>query len=174
MKKLMEKLLQDVYADSGQKFADAQRHDPYMAFNFKVTITGKKTFAKAGFQKVTGLKVKTDVAEYRDGADKQLTPHKIAGLTKYDPITLERGMSEDVDMFDWIAMQINGNASDFKCSVVIELNDRDGKRAKRWDLIEAWISDYETGDFDSEANNVSLDRMVIQHEGFKFNGKTVQ
>jgi phage tail-like protein len=168
------KLFLNVFADSGQKFGSTQRHDPYRDFNFKVTISGKKAFAKAGFQKVTGLKVKTDVIEYRDGADKQLTPHKLAGLVKFDPVTFERGMSEDNDMIDWMYQQSKANDDGHKVTITISVLDRNGKVAKTWQLLEAWIADYETGDWDAQGSGISLDRMVIQHEGIKFNGKTIQ
>lgn len=166
---MLKKLFLNVFADSGQAFASTERHDPYRNFNFKVTITGKKVFAKAGFQKITGLKVKTDVIEYRDGNDKQLTPHKLAGLVKFDPVTFERGMSEDGDMFDWLYLQTKANPNDdgHKVTILIELLDRNRKAVKAWELTEAWISDYETGDFDAQGNGVMIERMVIQHEGLK-------
>jgi phage tail-like protein len=175
MKSLLAKILKEVHADSGQTFASTDRHDPYRNFNYSVEITGKKTFAKAGYQKVTGLKVKTDVIEYREGSDKQLTPHKLTGLTKYDPVTFERGMSEDSDMIDWIFQQINeANDDTHKVTVKVILKDRGTGNVKSWELLEAWISDYETGDFDAQGNGVAIDRMVVQHEGIKFNGKTIQ
>lgn len=169
------KLFMNVFANSGQTFGSTDRHDPYRDFNFRVTITGKKAFAKAGFNQVTGLKLKTDVIEYRDGADRQLTPHKLAGLTKYDPVTLERGMSEDTDMIEWIFLQVNGaNDDKHKCTVKIEVLDRGGQVAKTYELLEVWASDYETGDFNAQGNGVAIDRLVLQHEGIKFNGQTIQ
>lgn len=159
----------NVHADSGQSFASTDRHDPYRNFNFLVTITGKKIFAKAGFQKITGLKLKTDVIEYREGGDRQLSPHKLPGLLKNDPITFERGMSEDGDMFDWIYQQVTKAPNDdgHKCTVKIELLDRGRQGVKAWEMREAWISDYETGDFDAKSNNVAVEKMVVQHEGIK-------
>jgi len=160
-------LFMTAHGASGQKFASSERHDPLRNFNYRVTISGKKNFARAGFQKVTGLKIKTDVIEYRDGDDEQLNPHKLAGLVKSDPITLERGMSEDVDMWSWIVQQIKSNDDGHKCTVKIELLDRARNGARAWELRECWISDYETGDFDAQGNGIALDRMVIQHEGIK-------
>jgi phage tail-like protein len=168
----MLKLFANVFADSGQKFAQSDRHDPYRNFNYTVTITGKKIFAKAGFQKITGLKVKTDVIEYREGADAQLNPHKLPGLVKFDPVTFERGMSEDTDMWDWILQQVNSDDAGHKCTITIELKDRNRKGAKKWEMRECWISDYETGDFDAQGNGIMLDRMIIQHEGLKLDRGT--
>lgn len=165
--KLAGLVAMDVHADSGQAFASTDRHDPYRNFNYVVTITGKKTFARAGFQKITGLKVKTDVIEYREGADAQLNPHKLAGLVKFDPVTFERGMSEDMDMWNWILLQVGSNDDGHKCTITIELKDRNRAGAKKWEMRESWISDYETGDFDAQGNGIMLDRMVVQHEGLK-------
>lgn len=152
---------------TGQTFANTKRHDPYRNFNFRVTITGAKTFAKAGFQKVTGLKVKTDVVEYRDGDDSQLSPHKMAGLVKTDPITLERGQSEDVDIWDWIVQQVRSNDDGHKCTIVVEVLDRARNGVIKYEYRECWVSDYESGDLDAQGNAILIDRMVIQHEGVK-------
>jgi phage tail-like protein len=172
----MLKLFMNVFADSGQKFGSTARHDPYREFNFRVTITGKKVFTKVGFQKVTGIKLKTDIIEYREGADKQLAPHKLAGLIKHDPITMERGMSQDTDMVDWLFQQVTkANDDQFKCTVIIEMMDRDNKTSvKKYELLEAWISDYETGDLDANGNAIAIDRMVVQFEGVRINGKLIQ
>jgi phage tail-like protein len=174
MKKILSVLFLTVLANSGQTFADTKRHDPYKGFNFRVTISGKKNFAKYGFQKVTGLKVKTDVVEYREGNDTQLNPHESFGLVKYDPITMERGMSEDKDMHDLIQLNVKtdqtggGNESDAAIDVKIELLDRARNVAKSWTLLEPKIFEYETGDFDAQnSTNVIVDRMVIRHEGWK-------
>lgn len=173
---MLKNLFLNVQADSGQTFASTDRHDPYRNFNYVVTITGKKVFAKGGFQKITGLKLKTDVIEYRDGNDKQLTPHKMAGLIKFDPVTFDRGMSDDEDMFNWIYQQAKQNPNDdgHKVTITIELQDRGRQGKKAWELQEAWIADYETGDFDAQGNGVMIERMIIQHEGLKFKkGKSV-
>lgn len=166
-KKLALKAFQNVLADSGTTFASTERHDPYRNFNFRVSIVGKKTFAKAGFNKVTGLKAKTDVIEYRDGDDSQLTPHKTAGLIKTDPVTFERGMSEDLDAWDWMVMSANSNDDSHKSTIIVELLDRGRNGVIKWELKECWISDYETGDFDALGNGLMIEKMVVQHEGIK-------
>jgi phage tail-like protein len=163
----MKKLFMNVKADTGQAFASTGRHDPYRDFNYKVTITGKKIFAKVGFNKVTGLKLKTDVIEYRDGADSQMTPHKMSGLVKHDPVTFERGMSEDLDIWNWVIQQIKSNDDGHKCTIVIELLDRARNGVRKWELQECWVSDYETGDFNAQGNGIMIDRMIVQYEGIK-------
>jgi len=174
----LSKFFMKVHANSGQSFAVTGRTDPYKAFNFRVTITGKKNFAKFGFTRVTGLKATTDVVEYRDGNDLSITPRKSAGLVKYDPVTLERGMSEDTDMMDWLQLnaRTNGsgasNDSQMLCTVKIELLDRDRAVVKTWELLDAWIADYEIGELDASSSAVLIERMVINYNGMSFiNGR---
>lgn len=165
--KLLREYLKEAKAvtlGTGQKFADTSRYDPYKSFKFEVSISGNMTFAKAGFQKVSGLKAKTDVVEYREGADDN-TVSKSPGLTKYDPIVLERGMSEDTDMWDFFLKAFNAD-SKYRASMKIVLRDRVGNAVKTWNIVEAWVSEYDTGDFDAMSNNVMLEKITLQHEGF--------
>lgn len=170
----MNKLLREALASgfgSGLKFADTERHDPYKSFRFEVEISGHMVFAKAGFQKVAGLKMNTDVVEYREGGD-NLTVSKSPGLTKFDPITLERGMSEDTDMWDWASKIFHIDESahtqiKYRANVKIKLKGRNGAVVKAWEIPNAWISRYETGEFDAMGNNVMLETIELQHEGFK-------
>lgn len=168
----MNKLLREALASgSGLRFADTERYDPYKSFRFEVEISGNMVFAKAGFQKVSGLKMNTDVIEYREGGD-NITVTKTPGLVKFDPITLERGMSEDTDMWDWASkifhMDETSHTQKFRANVKIKLKDcRTGDVVKIWEIPNAWISRYETGEFDATSSNVMIETMELQHEGFK-------
>lgn len=167
---MIKRLLREVHAVSGLKFADTQRHDPYLSYKFLVEITGNMVFAKAGFQRVTGLKMDVDVVEYREGGD-PLTVTKAPGLAKFEPITLERGMSEDIDMWNW-AIKVfstsgdNSNSPSYKANMTIKLQDRNGTIVKQWNVPNSWVSGYETDDLDATASNVLIERLVVQHEGF--------
>lgn len=167
---MFEKLFLKVYASSGQTFAESQRHDPYKNFKFLVEITGSMIFAKAGFQKVSGLKASSEVIEYREGGD-QDSKRKMPGIVSYDPVTLERGMSEDTNMWDLFLKVFDVeqlhqvNDPNFRVTAVIKLLDREGKIVKAWRIDRAWASDYETGEFDAESSSVMIERIVLQHEG---------
>lgn len=171
LRKVLRKALCATHHGSGQSFADAGRYDPYKSFRFDVEIAGNMVFSRAGFQKVTGLKMDTEVIEYREGGD-SLTVSKTPGLTTFEPITLERGMSTDADMWDWASKifdyhQVDQvNSPQFRANVTIKLKDRNGDVVKIWEVPNAWVSSYETGDFDAQANSVMIERITIQHEGW--------
>ena len=77
--------------------ANPSRFDPYKNFKFRVKWDGKYV---AGISKVSGLKRTTEVVEHREGGDPSIN-HKSTGVTKYDPIVLERGVTQDTAFEDW-------------------------------------------------------------------------
>jgi phage tail-like protein len=75
-------------------------YDPLRAFKFIVSVAGAP--AELGFQKVSGLKTSSDVIEYREG-NVAIHKRKIPGLTNYEPITLTKGATPEVneDFLQW-------------------------------------------------------------------------
>src|SRR5437588_12554538 len=74
-----------------------QRFDPYKNFKFRVAWDNRYV---AGVSKVSMLKRTTEVVKHRDGADES-TSHKSPGRTEYEAITLERGVTQDLDFERW-------------------------------------------------------------------------
>ena len=69
----------------------AHRHDPYRTFNFQVLIESQLV---AGLRKMTVLKKTAEVAVWRTGCDPS-HERKLPGGSKYEPITLEQGLTHD-------------------------------------------------------------------------------
>ena len=58
---------------------------------------------RLGFSEVTGLEISVEVIEYREGADKEYSPRKLPGVTRYSNITLKRGIIQgDNEFFAWL------------------------------------------------------------------------
>ena len=70
-----------------------QRFDPYKNFKFRVKWDGRYV---AGISKVSALKRTTEVVEHREGGDPS-SARRSPGRTKYEAITLERGVTHDKD-----------------------------------------------------------------------------
>ena len=81
----------------GQFETNSSRFDPYKNFKFRVKWDGNYV---AGVSKVGALKRTTEVVEHREGGD-QSTSRKSPGRTKYEPITLERGVTHDREFQRW-------------------------------------------------------------------------
>ena len=80
------------------------RDDPYPGYNFQVIITGVSddgTAVEGSFSEVSGLEVEIPPIEYRNGSE-DITVRKIPGLKKFTNIVLKRGITGDVEFWNWI------------------------------------------------------------------------
>ena len=82
------------------------RFDPYKNFKFRVKWDGRYV---AGVSKVSALKRTTEVVEHREGGDPS-TSRKSPGRSKFEAVTLERGVTHDVEFEQWAAKVWNFGA----------------------------------------------------------------
>src|SRR5205085_11102003 len=72
--------------------------NPYSAFNFIVEINGAQI---AAFQEVSGLDSENTPIEYREGSDAMNTVRKLPGIEKYPNLTLKRGVTGGLALWNW-------------------------------------------------------------------------
>ena len=109
------------------------RFDPYKNFKFRVKWDGKHV---ACISKISGLIRNTEVIAFRDGGDPSIQ-RKSPGLTRYDAIVLERGVTHDLEFAKWankvssLGAGAGAEASlgDFRKNIVIELHNEAGQLA---------------------------------------------
>ena len=77
---------------------NTNRFDPYKNYLFLVFF-GTNTNAVAAVSKVTALKRSSTPIDYNEGG--YAITLKGLGRTKYEPITLERGITFDMDFEEW-------------------------------------------------------------------------
>jgi phage tail-like protein len=145
--------------------ADAKVLEPYRNFKFLVYVQG---FIAGGFSKVSGLKMTTEVFEYREGGD-NTTVRKLPGQTKFDPVSLERGSTSNLDMWNW-ATEVHtfsggGHLNPPRRTITIVLVGKNGLELRKWVLQKCWASEWEVGELDAKSNDVLIERVVVQHEG---------
>ncbi len=114
----------------------------------------------AGFTKAGPLKQVQSVAEQHEGGSPtvvDVTPTKY----KTEKVTLERGASNNSELWDWWANQKRGLQDKRNVSVVGQ--HPDGTAATRYNLKLCVILEFEAGDFDgkNETENV-VEKLVIQ------------
>src|SRR5438874_11245135 len=78
--------------------ANMLRYDPYKTYRFLVYL-GTRTTPVAAVSKVGAIKRSSDPIEYKEGGNAIIL--KGLGRTKYDAITLERGLTHDPDFEAW-------------------------------------------------------------------------
>src|SRR3974390_2029607 len=124
-----------------------QRHDPYKNVKFRVKWDGKYV---AGVSKVTGLKKTTEVVKHREGGDPS-TSRKSPGRTEFDAITLERGVTHDLEFEQWANKVWSLNAGlgsevslkDFRKDIIIEVYNEAGQTVLAYHVYRCWVSEYQ-------------------------------
>jgi phage tail-like protein len=155
-----------------QFVVNAQRFDPYKNFKFRVKWDGKYV---AGISKVGALKRTTEVVTHREGGDPS-SPRHSPGQTKYEAITLERGVTHDKDFEQWANKVWNYGSGlgaevslkDFRKDIIIELMNEAGQVAITYKVFRCWVSEFQAlPDLDANANAVAIQSIKLQNEGWE-------
>jgi len=151
---------------------NTSRHDPYKSYRFLVYF-GTSTTAVAGVSKVGGLKRSSDPIEYKEGGNAIIL--KGLGRMKYDPITLERGITHDTDFMDWAdaAQKLDqGNPitslKNLRREIRIELLNEAGQPVHRYFVHRCWVSEFQSlPDLDAGGNAIALEHIKLENEGWE-------
>jgi phage tail-like protein len=152
--------------------ANPQRFDPYKNFKFRVKWDGRYV---AGVSKVSALQRTTEVVEHREGGDPS-SSRKSPGQTKYEAITLERGVTHDEEFEKWANKVWNwgsglGNEvslKDFRKDIIIELYNEAGQKVIAYNVYRCWVSEYRAlPELDASANAVAIQTLKLENEGWE-------
>jgi phage tail-like protein len=152
--------------------SNSQRVDPYNNFKFRVKWNGKYV---AAVSKVSALKRSTDVVPFREGGDPS-TVRNTPGQTKFDPITLERGVTLDLEFEQWVRQVWNFRAglgmesslASFRRDITLEFYNDAGQLVYAYNIYSCWPSEYQAlPELDASANAVAIQVLVLQHEGWE-------
>jgi len=151
---------------------NTQRFDPYKNFKFRVKWDGRYV---AGISKVTGLKRTTEVVKHREGGDPS-TSRKSPGRSEFEAITLDRGVTHDLDFEQWAnkvwrfgaGLGAETSLKDFRKDIIIEVYNEAGQLALAFKVYRCWVSEYTAmPDLDANANAVAIQHIKLENEGWE-------
>ena len=154
---------------------NAHRFDPYKNFKFRVILDGRTVL---GVSKVSALKRTTEVVKHRDGGDNS-TDRKSPGRSSYEAVTLERGITHDLEFEKW-ANLVHSFSWDpamdlvnYKKDLTLEVMNERGHVALRYFLRRCWVSEYTAvPDLDANANAIAISNIKIELEGWERDAQT--
>jgi phage tail-like protein len=148
------------------------RHDPYKQFKFRVKWDARYV---AGVSRISALRRATEVIHHRDGGDPS-TSRKSPGRTEYDAITLERGVTHDLEFEQWANKVWNLGAglgsevslADFRKDIAIELYNEAGQLVIAYHVFRCWVSEWQAlPDLDANASAIAIQRITLENEGWE-------
>ncbi len=138
---------------------EAQAKDAILPHTLRVEIDG---IAQTTFRSVEGLEIETEVTEFRDGAEPNVT-RKLPGRTAYKNIVLKFDPSPlGHSLWTWYSDLLNGNVS--RRSMKITLLNQDGKPVVSYNLTRAWPAKWVGPRQISSSSAVPLEEVTIACE----------
>jgi phage tail-like protein len=129
-------------------------------FAFTVEIPG---IGWAGFRSASGLRVQVAKIQHWEGG--ALAPNQSPGRVTTPDVTLERGATSDLDLWAWMQQVIDASAMVaeplHERPVSIVQRDRRGLELRRWTLVAAWPTEFEAGEWDNNADENTIEKVVL-------------
>ena len=126
-------------------------------------------------RRVSALKCSTEVVEHREGGDPSPS-RKSPGRSKFEAITLERGVTHDTNFEQWankvwnLGSGLGSEVSlkDFRKDLIIEVYNEAGQLAIAYKVFRCWVSEYQAlPDLDANANAVAIQHIKLENEGWE-------
>jgi phage tail-like protein len=156
---------------------NTSRIDPYKNFKFRVKWDGQVV---AGVSKVSALKRTTEVVSHREGGDIS-TPRHSPASSKFEAITLERGVTFATEFRSWATLVYNHEGDgavslkNFRKDITIELLNLQGTVVKAYNVFRCWVSEFTAlPELDANANALAFETIVLQNEGFELDAAVVE
>jgi phage tail-like protein len=140
-------------------------HDPLVSAWFGVEFQGQVVGA---FRECTGLGSENEVVEYKaSGPNGQFVLKKVPGRMKWNNITLKRGITDAMDMWEWRKLVEQGKIADARKNGAIIMFSSDGTPKARWEFVNAWPSKLTGPTANATNNEPAIEELEITHEGYE-------
>jgi phage tail-like protein len=115
------------------------------------------------------------VIAHREGGDPS-SSRKSPGRTQYEPITLERGVTHDLEFERWAnkvwnyggGLGAEVSLKDFRKDITIELYNEAGQLAIAYRVFRCWVSEWQAlPELDAGKSAIAIERITLENEGWE-------
>mgnify|MGYP001066237213 CR=1 FL=1 len=142
-------------------FRPGKFKDSLQASSFGLEIEGESV---GTFQKCTGITTKNEIITENKSKHGKSIVQKQPGSLAVGDITLERGYTDNMDLYNWRDEIVNGNVSTNRkdCSVVV-YNVKDEEVA-RFNIFDCWPAELSGPELDASSNDIAIEKVVLACE----------
>lgn len=137
--------------------------NPLVGFSYGVDVAGT---ISGFFTKCEGLGSETAVVEHKvvDPQGRDLI-QKIPGRLQWGDIVLSRGITDNMDFWNWRKQVEDGKIEEARKNGSIIMYNQAFQEVARWNFVNGWPSKLDGPSLSSDGNEVSLESITITHEG---------
>lgn len=144
---------------------------PFQAFRFLVEVESSGVVV-AAFTQFSGVRMRVDTLQARSGSDDRGVQEYIPVLTRFEPVTLTKGVVGDNEFLDWLfTAAASANAGPRGGAMRRTLNvvalDGRGERGITWSLKDALPIGYELTPMDGSRSEVLSESLTFAITGME-------
>jgi len=141
----------------------ADREDPLIGFHFGIDIgNGKIT---GFFTECSGLGSEHEIIEHKVvNQEGQEVVMKLPGRLKWENISLKRGITSSMDMWDWRKEVEDGKVDEARYNGSVTMYDQNLDPVAQWDFERAWPVKITGPQPKSDSNEIGVEELTIAHE----------
>jgi phage tail-like protein len=144
---------------------DALTGDPMIGAHFIVSIGAVEGY----FTEVSGLGSESEIVEHKiiaKGAKESII-RKIPGRLKWGDIVLKRGITKNLDFYNWRKQVEQGDVAKARVDGTITMVDQELNPVASWEFYKGWPAKISGPQLQSDGNAVGIEELTIVHEGIK-------
>ena len=137
--------------------------DPLVGFHYAIEVQGVVT---GYFTECSGIGSEHELIEHKviDSKGREEV-HKIPGRLKWQDVTLKRGITNNMDIWDWREQVVQGQVDDARRNGSIVMFDQSLSEVARWNFERAWPLKVSGPSMKADSNEFGIEELVITHEG---------
>lgn len=135
-----------------------------VSFSFLVTVTGVSGMYEGSFQEVTGISVKLNSEEVKEGGENRFV-RRLPLPPKYENLVLKRGMILSSGLITWARDAVENFNFSTK-SVVVSLLDETGLPVASWSFANAYPVGLKITELKAQDNTIVCESIELAYENF--------
>jgi phage tail-like protein len=140
----------------------ATSEDALIGSRFAIDIDG---VTMAYFESASGFSNETELVEQKVVQSNGVTVvRKIPGQLTWGPLTLTRGVTTDMEFWNWRQAVIDGDTNNMRRNCSLIMYDHSGAEKVRYNFEAAWPSKWSGPDVKADDSAVVIETLEIQYE----------
>lgn len=137
--------------------------DPLVGFHYAIEVQGVVT---GYFTECSGIGSEHELIEHKVVDEKgRESILKVPGRLKWQDITLKRGITDNMDIWDWREEVVQGHVDDARHNGSIVMFNQALEEVARWNFVNGWPLKVSGPSMKSDSNEFGIEELVITHEG---------
>jgi len=147
---------------NNNSMVDTAREDPLVGFHFSIEIQG----AISGyFTECSGLGSENEVVESKVVNEKGVeVVLKIPGRLKWENIVLKRGITSNMDIWQWRKLVEDGDVASARQNGSVVMYDQSLAEVARWNFENAWPVKVTGPSPKADSNEIGVEELTVAHE----------